>query len=209
MRSLPGSPDETGVEVGRYAPHAIAHASATPAGVRDRGRRNHCAARTAGPRAAARCACRRSRGRSDRRHGRRPGHHGPARRGRAARTGPTTVWVWSPTPLSPGQRVAVTGRLHTPRGFLDPGASDRAALAASRGAAWELTAGRVEILGERRQPHRAVLAVGGGRADDVDVAHSRTTSRPPRRCEASSPATGPVFPMRSTSAGESAASTTC
>lgn len=73
---------------------------------------------------------------------------GPHGVGAPLDTGPTTVWVWSEVPLSPGQRVAVTGRLHTPRGFLDPGASDRSALAASRGAAWELTAGRVEVLGQ-------------------------------------------------------------
>ena len=36
--------------------------------------------------------------------------------------------------------LAVTGRLRTPRGLLDPGAPDRAAQLASRGASWEMTA---------------------------------------------------------------------
>ena len=42
----------------------------------------------------------------------------------------------------------MTGRLRTPRGLLDPGAPDRVALAASRGADWELTASTVEHLGD-------------------------------------------------------------
>src|SRR2546427_7899054 len=56
------------------------------------------------------------------------------------------VWVWSERPLVPGQRIAATGRLRTPRGMLDPGVPDRAALAASRGAEWELTATSVDLL---------------------------------------------------------------
>ena len=32
-----------------------------------------------------------------------------------------TVWVWADAPLVPGERVAVTGVVHTPRGLLDPG----------------------------------------------------------------------------------------
>jgi competence protein ComEC len=60
----------------------------------------------------------------------------------------TTVWVWSERELEPGQRVVVVGRLRTPRGSLSPGANDRAALVASRGAEWELTARRIEIIGD-------------------------------------------------------------
>jgi competence protein ComEC len=60
----------------------------------------------------------------------------------------TTVWLWSDAPLVPGERVVAYGRLRTPRGTLAPGAVDRAALVASRGAEWELTAHRVEIIGD-------------------------------------------------------------
>jgi len=61
--------------------------------------------------------------------------------------GATTIWIWTETPIEPGDRVAVIGRLRTPRGFLDPGSEDRAALVASRGAEWELTASRLDHLG--------------------------------------------------------------
>ncbi len=33
------------------------------------------------------------------------------------------VWIWSTVPLEPGESLAVTGRLRTPRGFLDPGSA--------------------------------------------------------------------------------------
>src|SRR5579862_4306219 len=52
-------------------------------------------------------------------------------------TGDTTVWLWTDARVEPGERIAVTGRLRSPRGLLDPGAPDRALLVASRGAAWE------------------------------------------------------------------------
>src|SRR5882672_7280789 len=50
------------------------------------------------------------------------------------------VWLWTETAVAPGQRVAATGKLRTPRGFLDPGVPDRAAALAARGCAWELAA---------------------------------------------------------------------
>jgi len=53
------------------------------------------------------------------------------------------VWVWSPTPIEPGERIAAIGRLRTPRGMLDPGAEPRP----DRGA-WELSATRIDHLGE-------------------------------------------------------------
>ena len=59
----------------------------------------------------------------------------------------TTIWLWSDRPLVPGDRVVAHGRLRTPRGALAPGATDRTALVASRGAEWELTAHRVEVIG--------------------------------------------------------------
>jgi competence protein ComEC len=73
---------------------------------------------------------------------------GPHGVGAPLDTGATTVWIWSPTRVEPGQRIEVSGRLRTPRGYLDPGASDRAALAASRGADWEMSVDHVEVIGE-------------------------------------------------------------
>ncbi|MGE5184826.1 MAG: DNA internalization-related competence protein ComEC/Rec2 [Acidobacteriota bacterium] len=58
------------------------------------------------------------------------------------------VWLWADVPLAAGERVAATGRLRTPRGLLDPGVPDRAALVASRGAHYELAATRVERLAD-------------------------------------------------------------
>jgi len=67
-------------------------------------------------------------------------------------TGDSAVWLWSTGEVAPGQRVAATGRLRTPRGLLDPGVADRAAQVASRGADWELTATRVEVLADEPGP---------------------------------------------------------
>jgi competence protein ComEC len=58
------------------------------------------------------------------------------------------TWVWAEVPLAAGERIAATGKLRTPRGLLDPGVPDRAALIASRGAHWELTAGTIERLAD-------------------------------------------------------------
>lgn len=63
-------------------------------------------------------------------------------------TGDTVVWIWTDARVLPGERIAVTGRLRTPRGMLDPGSPDRAVLAATRGAAWELTASHLERLAD-------------------------------------------------------------
>ena len=62
------------------------------------------------------------------------------------------VWVWAPLPIAPGDRVAITGKLRTPRGFRNPGEPDRAGLARKRGAAHELTATHVEHLGVAGDP---------------------------------------------------------
>src|SRR5690606_38980663 len=56
-------------------------------------------------------------------------------------------WLWTDSAIAPGQRIVATGRLRTPRGSLSPGGVDRAALVASRGAEWELTAQQVEVTG--------------------------------------------------------------
>jgi competence protein ComEC len=58
------------------------------------------------------------------------------------------VWVWTSEHLEPGERVAVTGRLRTPRGFLDPGAPDRGDALAARGAEYELTARSLDRLSD-------------------------------------------------------------
>ena len=51
------------------------------------------------------------------------------------------VWLWSPVALEPGDAIAATGRLRTPRGMDDPGAQPRPVHAA-----WEMSASRVEIV---------------------------------------------------------------
>ncbi len=61
-------------------------------------------------------------------------------------TGDATVWVWSDRALVPGARVAVTGRLRTPRGLLDPGVHPPAR------ADYELTATAIEELGSDAGP---------------------------------------------------------
>src|SRR5258706_756730 len=66
------------------------------------------------------------------------------------------VWVGAEIPLSPGERIAATGKLRTPRGMLDPGVPDRAALVASRGAHWEMSAHAIERLADEPSwPDRA------------------------------------------------------
>lgn len=72
--------------------------------------------------------------------------HAPIVRDRGARV--DDVWVWTDAPLTPGEIVRVTGRLRTPRGFRDPGASDRSEAIAARGAAWEVSALHVERVAD-------------------------------------------------------------
>jgi len=58
------------------------------------------------------------------------------------------VWVTvdGPTAALPGDRIRASGRLRTPRGYRDPGAVDRAAVARNRGVDLELGADRVEVI---------------------------------------------------------------
>jgi competence protein ComEC len=77
-----------------------------------------------------------------------PVARGPHGWGAPLDTGDSVVWVWSAREVAPGQRVAATGRLRAPRGYLDPGVANRASQVASRGAEWELTASRVEVLAD-------------------------------------------------------------
>lgn len=63
-------------------------------------------------------------------------------------TNDTAVWIWTRQPIATGQQIEAVGRLRVPRGFLAPGSPDRAILAASRGAAWELDARELTILAD-------------------------------------------------------------
>lgn len=58
------------------------------------------------------------------------------------------IWIWTTERVQPGERIAVHGRLKTPRGFLAPGQPDRADAAAARGARFELVAQRIERLAD-------------------------------------------------------------
>jgi competence protein ComEC len=72
------------------------------------------------------------------------------RRGFGARlaTAGEPVWCWLDVPVLPGERIAVHGRLATPRGSWAPGQPDRADLLAARGARLELVVSRVERLAD-------------------------------------------------------------
>ncbi|TMQ10509.1 MAG: hypothetical protein E6J91_26330 [Deltaproteobacteria bacterium] len=78
--------------------------------------------------------------------------HGP--RGDAALldTGDAALWLWTDQHLVPGERVAVTGVVHTPRGLRDPAVPDRASAARARGADLEVTARSLERLGDAGGP---------------------------------------------------------
>jgi competence protein ComEC len=73
---------------------------------------------------------------------------GPHGLGAPLAAGDTAVWVWTTDDIATGERIAVTGRLRSPRGLRDPGMPDRAAQLASRGTEWELTATHVEHLAD-------------------------------------------------------------
>jgi len=57
-------------------------------------------------------------------------------------TGPE-IWLWSPERVEPGKRIAATGRLRTPRRFLDPGSPPLATRAP-----FEMSAQAIEHLGD-------------------------------------------------------------
>lgn len=71
-------------------------------------------------------------------------------RGLGARleTGGAGVWVWTEEAIAPGERIAVTGLVRTPRGSWGPAQPDRAAALWSRGAQLELTARGIERLAD-------------------------------------------------------------
>lgn len=85
---------------------------------------------------------------------------GPVRRtargfgARLVPDGGAAVWVWSDEPLAPGERIAATGLVRTPRGSLGPAQPDRAAALATLGAHLELVArdGSIERLADDPDP---------------------------------------------------------
>ncbi len=78
--------------------------------------------------------------------------HGPRGDGARLDTGAAAIWLWSDQRLVPGERVAATGAVRTPRGLRDPAVPDRAEAARARGAELELTARQLERLGDAGGP---------------------------------------------------------
>jgi competence protein ComEC len=78
--------------------------------------------------------------------------HGPRGDGARLDTGAAAIWLWSDQPLVPGERVAATGAVRTPRGLRDPAVPDRADATRARGAELELTARQLERLGDAGGP---------------------------------------------------------
>jgi competence protein ComEC len=78
--------------------------------------------------------------------------HGPRGDGALLDTDAAAIWMWSDEHLVPGERVAATGVVRTPRGLRDPAVPDRAEAAHARGAELELTARRIERLGLAEGP---------------------------------------------------------
>jgi len=78
--------------------------------------------------------------------------HGPRGDGARLETGGATIWLWADERLTPGEQVAVTGAVRTPRGLRDPGVPDRGDLTRARGAELELTARGLERLGDAAGP---------------------------------------------------------
>jgi competence protein ComEC len=78
--------------------------------------------------------------------------HGPRGDGARLDTGAAAIWLWTDERLVPGERVAATGAVRTPRGLRDPAVPDRADAARARGAELELTARQLERLGDADGP---------------------------------------------------------
>jgi len=74
--------------------------------------------------------------------------HGPRGDGALLDTDGAAIWMWTEQRLVPGQRVAATGLVRTPRGLRNPAMPDRADAVRSRGAQLELTARSIEPLGD-------------------------------------------------------------
>ena len=69
-----------------------------------------------------------------------PISHGPLGDGAVLDTGDAAIWMWTTEHLVPGERIAATGLVHTPRGLRDPAVPDRLEAVRARGADLELTA---------------------------------------------------------------------
>jgi len=74
--------------------------------------------------------------------------HGPRGDGAVLDTGDAAIWLWTSERLVPGERLAATGLVHTPRGLHDPAVPDHADAVHARGAELELTARELERLGD-------------------------------------------------------------
>ncbi len=74
--------------------------------------------------------------------------HGPHGDGAVLDTGEAAIWLWTDVHLVPGERLAATGLVHTPRGLHDPAVPDHADTVRARGAELELTARSLERLGD-------------------------------------------------------------
>lgn len=73
--------------------------------------------------------------------------HGASGDGAVLETDGAPVWLWAPR-LVPGERIAVSGAVRTPRGLRDPGVPDRGDATRARGGELELTARSVERLSD-------------------------------------------------------------
>jgi competence protein ComEC len=73
------------------------------------------------------------------------GRHGDAA---VLDTGDTAIWLWTDERLVPGEALAATGLVRTPRGPRNPGVPDRADAVRARGAELELTARGIDRLGD-------------------------------------------------------------
>lgn len=78
--------------------------------------------------------------------------HGPRGDGARLDAEGAAIWLWADEPLVPGERVAVTGVVHAPRGLRDPAVPDRGDAARARGADLEVTARGLERLGDAGGP---------------------------------------------------------
>jgi competence protein ComEC len=78
--------------------------------------------------------------------------HGPHGDGAVLETDAAAIWLWTEQRLTPGERVAASGLVRTPRGLRDPGVPDRGDATRARGAELELTARSLERLGDAAGP---------------------------------------------------------
>ncbi|HEX2691370.1 MAG TPA: ComEC/Rec2 family competence protein [Kofleriaceae bacterium] len=78
--------------------------------------------------------------------------HGREGDGAVLDTGDAAIWLWTDVRLVPGEQLAATGRVHTPRGLRDPAVPDHADTVRARGAELELTARGIDRLGDAGGP---------------------------------------------------------